>query len=107
MLRKISTNPSTSALSNGCEKITLFSASESDKKIFENALKSVSNDTLAEFENDTIHIEIPKKDKKWDIEKENIIKIEENDELGVYVRTKQGGWFGIGNWFRQESLLEV
>ena len=53
----------------------------SDKKIFENALKSVSNDTLAEFENDTIHIEIPKKDKKWDIEKENIIKIEENDEL--------------------------
>ena len=53
----------------------------SDKRIFENALKSVSCGTVAEFENDIIYIEIPEKDKKWDIEKENIIKIEENDEL--------------------------
>jgi hypothetical protein len=28
----------------------------------------------------------------------------ENDELGVYVRTKQGGWFGIGNWWNSASL---
>jgi hypothetical protein len=30
----------------------------------------------------------------------------ENNELGVYVRTKQGGWFGIGNWFNS-ALLDV
>ena len=53
----------------------------SDKRIFENALKSVSNETVAEFENDVIHIEIPEKDKKWDIEKENIEKIQENEEI--------------------------
>lgn len=23
----------------------------------------------------------------------------ENNKLGVYVRTKRGGWFGIGSWF--------
>lgn len=28
----------------------------------------------------------------------------ENDELGVYVRTKQGGWFGIGDWFNSAKL---
>lgn len=28
----------------------------------------------------------------------------ENDELGVYVRTKQGGWFGIGNWWNAGTL---
>ena len=28
----------------------------------------------------------------------------ENDELGVYVRTKQGGWFGIGSWFNSAEL---
>ena len=28
----------------------------------------------------------------------------ENDELGVYVRTKQGGWFGIGDWFNSARL---
>lgn len=28
----------------------------------------------------------------------------ENDELGVYVRTKQGGWFGIGNWNNSATL---
>lgn len=30
----------------------------------------------------------------------------ENNELGVYVRTKQGGWFGIGDWFNS-ALLDV
>ena len=28
----------------------------------------------------------------------------ENDELGVYVRTKQGGWFGVGNWWNSATL---
>ena len=28
----------------------------------------------------------------------------ENNELGVYVRTKQGGWFGIGDWFNSAKL---
>lgn len=28
----------------------------------------------------------------------------ENDELGVYVRTKQGGWFGIGDWWNSARL---
>lgn len=28
----------------------------------------------------------------------------ENNELGVYVRTKQGGWFGAGNWFDSATL---
>ena len=28
----------------------------------------------------------------------------ENDELGVYVRTKQGGWFGIGDWWNSAAL---
>ena len=28
----------------------------------------------------------------------------ENGELGVYVRTKQGGWFGIGEWFNSATL---
>ena len=28
----------------------------------------------------------------------------ENDELGVYVRTKQGGWFGIGDWWNSATL---
>ena len=28
----------------------------------------------------------------------------ENDEFGVYVRTKQGGWFGIGNWWNSALL---
>ena len=28
----------------------------------------------------------------------------ENDELGVYVRTKQGGWFGIGDWWNCGEL---
>lgn len=28
----------------------------------------------------------------------------ENDKLGVYVRTKQGGWFGIGEWFNSATL---
>jgi len=28
----------------------------------------------------------------------------ENDELGVYVRTKQGGWFGIGTWWNSAKL---
>ena len=28
----------------------------------------------------------------------------ENDELGVYVRTKQGGWFGAGNWWNSATL---
>ena len=28
----------------------------------------------------------------------------ENDELGVYVRTKQGGWFGIGNCWNAATL---
>lgn len=30
----------------------------------------------------------------------------ENDELGVYVRTKEGGWFGIGSWMNS-ALLDV
>lgn len=30
----------------------------------------------------------------------------ENDELGVYVRTKQGGWFGCGDWFNS-AILDV
>ena len=30
----------------------------------------------------------------------------ENDELGVYVRTKQGGWFGIGDLWNS-GLLDV
>ena len=28
----------------------------------------------------------------------------ENDELGVYVRTKQGGWFGIGLYWNSATL---
>ena len=28
----------------------------------------------------------------------------ENTELGVYVRTKQGGWFGIGAWWNSATL---
>jgi len=28
----------------------------------------------------------------------------ENDKLGVYVRTKQGGWFGAGNWWNSATL---
>ena len=28
----------------------------------------------------------------------------DNDELGVYVRTKQGGWFGVGSWFNSAEL---
>ena len=28
----------------------------------------------------------------------------ENDELGVYVRTKQGGWFGIGPYWNAATL---
>ncbi len=28
----------------------------------------------------------------------------ENDEIGVYVRTKQGGWFGIGLWWNSAEL---
>ena len=28
----------------------------------------------------------------------------ENDELGVFVRTKQGGWFSIGNFFNCGAL---
>ena len=28
----------------------------------------------------------------------------ENDELGVYVRTKQGGWFGIGEYWNSAAL---
>lgn len=28
----------------------------------------------------------------------------ENGELGVYVRTKQGGWFGAGNWCNSATL---
>lgn len=28
----------------------------------------------------------------------------ENDELGVFVRTKQGGWFSIGNYFNSGEL---
>lgn len=30
----------------------------------------------------------------------------ENDKLGVFVRTKQGGWFGIGNW-RNSGKLDI
>lgn len=28
----------------------------------------------------------------------------ENNELGVYVRTKRGGWFGIGAWWNSAEL---
>jgi hypothetical protein len=28
----------------------------------------------------------------------------ENNELGVYVRTKQGGWFGAGAWWNSATL---
>lgn len=28
----------------------------------------------------------------------------ENDEFGVYVRTKNGGWFGIGDWNNSATL---
>jgi len=28
----------------------------------------------------------------------------ENNELGAYVRTKQGGWFGIGTWWNSATL---
>ena len=28
----------------------------------------------------------------------------ENDELGVFVRTKQGGWFGIGSYWNSATL---
>ena len=28
----------------------------------------------------------------------------ENDKLGVYVRTKDGGWFGIGDWINSARL---
>ena len=30
----------------------------------------------------------------------------ENNELGVFVRTKQGGWFGIGDWWNS-GVLDV
>lgn len=30
----------------------------------------------------------------------------ENDEFGVYVRTKQGGWFGIGDYWNS-AILDV
>ena len=30
----------------------------------------------------------------------------ENNKLGVYIRTKRGGWFGIGNWWNS-ALLDV
>lgn len=33
-----------------------------------------------------------------------ITKKGENDELGVYVRTKQGGWFGIGSYWNSAEL---
>ena len=28
----------------------------------------------------------------------------ENDVFGVFTRTKQGGWFGIGNWWNSGTL---
>ena len=28
----------------------------------------------------------------------------ENNQPGVYVRTKQGGWFGIGDWWNSATL---
>lgn len=28
----------------------------------------------------------------------------ENGQFGVYVRTKQGGWFGIGDWWNSATL---
>lgn len=28
----------------------------------------------------------------------------ENDEIAVFVRTKQGGWFSIGDWFNSGEL---
>ena len=28
----------------------------------------------------------------------------ENDEFGVFTRTKQGGWFGIGSWWNSGRL---
>ena len=28
----------------------------------------------------------------------------ENNELGVYIRTKDGGWFGIGSWWNSAEL---
>ena len=28
----------------------------------------------------------------------------ENNEVGVYVRTKNGGWFGIGDWWNSARL---
>ena len=28
----------------------------------------------------------------------------EHNEVGVYVRTKNGGWFGIGNWWNSARL---
>lgn len=35
-----------------------------------------------------------------------ITKKGENDEFGVYVRTRNGGWFGIGEWWNC-GLLDV
>lgn len=35
-----------------------------------------------------------------------ITKEGENNELGVYVRTKDGGWFGVGDYFNC-ALLDV
>lgn len=28
----------------------------------------------------------------------------EHDEFGVYIRTKQGGWFGMGDWWNSATL---
>lgn len=33
-----------------------------------------------------------------------ITHLGENSEPGVYVRTKQGGWFGIGDWWNSATL---
>ena len=35
-----------------------------------------------------------------------IVNEGENGEFGVYVRTKQGGWFGIGDWYNS-AILDV
>ena len=33
-----------------------------------------------------------------------IITNGENNTLGLYVRTKQGGWFGVGDWWNSATL---
>ena len=51
----------------------------------------------------------PEEFKNWlETSKFVVANCHESNEhpLGIFVRTKQGGWFGIGNWFNS-GLLDV